>query len=42
MVDLKQLSRDEIYDPYWYIYKQFLAHENRKIAHKNVQKSFIL
>ena len=25
----------------WYIYPQFLAHENHKIAHKNAQKSFI-
>ena len=25
----------------WYIYRQFLAHENHKIAHKNAQKSFI-
>ena len=25
----------------WYIYRQLLAHENHKIAHKNAQKSFI-
>ena len=25
----------------WYIYPQFLAHENQKITHKNAQKSFI-
>ena len=25
----------------WYIYPQFLVHENHKIAHKNAQKSFI-
>ena len=25
----------------WYIYPQFLAHENHKIAHKNALKSFI-
>ena len=25
----------------WYIYPQFLAHENHRIAHKNAQKSFI-
>ena len=25
----------------WYIYPQFLEHENHKIAHKNAQKSFI-
>ena len=25
----------------WYIYPQFLAHENNRIAHKNAEKSFI-